>query len=312
MKQLVYLMLMLLCVSLSANASSRRGQNETPPPQIYKDRVQSMLDSLVVDEMADKISPLSEEQQQQLREAMRSADAFSFDTPKDIVIKNHTIPLSLSNPGIPVIKLGHTFNTTLIFTDAAGNPWSVETLADVSNTDVVSVAKKAPNIITIKPLKSAGKTNLPVKLTGQQRPITFLFDISDEEVYFDVDIQVDAMGDHVDSQKMTSMTHYQNKQTVAPRLNLEPEKSLLLQFMTPEGYEERRLFDENRKPVDPRDFMAWTKGEKVFLLTPHAPFSPDPLDYIASPDGVHKLLEYKKRPVIAVRKNAKIFWLHIE
>lgn len=297
--------------SLSAEAS-RRNQDEAPAPQIYKERVKSMLDQLVVDGISDKRSPLTPEQQKQINDAMRSADAFQYDATSNLVIKNHSIPISLAKPGIPVVKLGHTFTTSLIFTDVAGNPWAVELLTDVSNSDVVSVTKKAPNIISVRPQKRAGKTNLPIKLVGEQRPITFLFDISDTEVYFDVDVQVDALGNNADSQKLLSMTHFNARQPISPRLNVEPDKSLLLQFMTPEGYSERKLFDERRDPVDPRDFTAWSKGEQLFIITPHGPYSPDPVDIIASPDGRHSLLEFKKTPVIAVRKNGKIFWLHVE
>lgn len=311
MKYFIAMVLLSILVSSEVDASSRRN-NETPPPQIYKDRVKEMLDNLVFEEMLDNQSPLSKEQQEQARKAFREEDSFFYDTPGSLEITNHKIPISLSKPGIPLIKLGHTFTTTLIFTDAAGNPWSVDTLTDMSDSEVVSVVKKATNIITVRPKKKAGKTNLPIKLAGQQRPVTFLFDISDQQVFFDVDIQIDALGDHNDSQHMLSVTRFQSNQAVAPRLNVELDKSLLLQFMTPEGYQERRLFDEHRKPVDPRDFMGWTKDGKLYIMTPHLPFSPDPDDYHASPDGRHRLLEFKEIPILAVRKNSKIFWLHVE
>lgn len=303
---------LIALTSADAFSASRRSNDQAPPPQIYKDSVKNMIDQLVLDESLNELSPLSEEQQEQARKILRKDDLFLYDTPKSLEITNHTIPISLSQPGIPLIKLGHTFNTTLIFTDAAGHPWTVDTLTDMSDSEVVSIAKKAPNIITVRPKKKAGKTNLPIKLAGQQRPITFLFDISDEEVYFDVDVQIDSMGDHNDSQRMVSVTQFQNQQQVAPRLNVELDKSLLLQFMTPEGYKERLLFDEHRKPVDPKDFMAWTKDGKLYLMTPHLPFNPDPIDYHASPDGRHRLLEFKEIPILAVRKNSKIFWLYVE
>lgn len=306
------IILILLGVAFDSLGQARRNNNEQPPPQIYKDRVKAMLDDLVVDEITNGISPLTPEQQEQVRGAFRSNDAFQYDTGRELKIRNVKIPISLATPSIPTVKLGHTFTTTLIFTDAAGNPWSIDTLTDMSDSDVVSVEKKAPNILTVRPKKRAGKTNLPIKLTGQQRPITFLFDISDQDVFFDVDVQIDALGDHNQSQSLISMTRFQNHQSVAPRLNVDGEKSLLLQFMTPEGYTERRLFDERRQPVDPRDFMAWSKDGRLYIMTPHLPYSPDPIDYHASPDGRHRLLEFRERAIIAVRMNTKIFWLHIE
>lgn len=311
-RTLCFVILVLSFLGIQSAHAARRGENEPATPKIHKDRVKAMLDQLVVDDISDSTYPFTPEQEKQIKDALKSADAFLYDSSEDISIKNHVIPLSLTNPGIPVIKLGHTFTTSLIFTDVAGNPWSVETLTDVSDSEVVSVVKKAPNIITVRPKKMAGKTNLPVKLVGEQRPVTFLFDISNTEVYFDVDVQVDALGDNANSQQTLSLINFNTKHTAAPRLNLEPEKSLLLQFMTPKGYEERKIFDEHRQPVDRRDFMAWSKGNALYVVTPHGPYSPDPSDIVASPDGRHTLMEFVRTPVIAVRKNGKIFWLHIE
>jgi hypothetical protein len=140
----------------------------------------------------------------------------------------------------------------------------------------------------------------------------FLFDISEEEVYFNVDVKLDALGDHEQSQQLRSINQYSNNKSVSPKLTAEPAKELMLQFMTPEGYREKRLFDEFRDPVDPRDFVAWTKDGRLYLLTPHDSYTPDPVDVSAASDGRHKLFEFAELPVITVRKGSKIMLLYIE
>lgn len=297
--------------SMAGRSNGRETEGEQPP-EIYKDRAKAMLDGLANNEVMGTLSPLTDKEKDEFRKILRERDQFLYSADPNIKIQNVVMPITLRQSDIHVVKLGHTFTTTLVFTDASGNPWTVDTLTDVSNTEVVSVVKKGKNIIAVRPLKKSGQTNLPVKLAGHQRPVIFLFDISDEEVFFNVDVQLDGVGDSVQSQNSMAINDYKNKNMVQPKLAIEPEKELMLQFITPTGFNEKRLFDEYREPIDPRDFIAWTKGDKLYLLTPHDSHTPDPVDVSASSDGVHKLFEFNKIPVIAVRKGSKIVMLYIE
>lgn len=308
----VLVALVMTAVSTTALANSRRGDKEPEPPKVYKEKVQRMLNALVVDDAGNKTSPLTKEEHEEFRQHLRSNDMFRYEPNDGLQITNETVRVSLKEPGIPVIKLSHTFTTTLIFTDVLGNPWEVDTLTDVSNKEVVSVEVKKPNMISVRPKKRAGKTNLPVKLKGEQRPITFLFDIVDDEVYFDVNVEVDGFGDSSASQRALALNNYSQGLRVAPKLNRDPAKQLMLQFMTPEGYEQKRVFDDYREPVDERDFVVWTKGDEMFVLTPHDAYNPDPIDVIAGNDGRYKLLVFKKIPLLAMKKDSQIHWLHIE
>lgn len=303
---------MLIALIQSFDANAQRAGREEEPPKIYKERAKKLLDSISNADLLSDASPLTIEEQEQYRGILREMDAFAYDKPNGLQVKNHVIPISLRESSISEIKLGHTFTTTLVFTDAAGNPWSADTLTDISNSDVVSVVKKEPNIITVRPLKKAGQTNLPIKLKGHQRPLMFLFDIVEDEVYFNVDVKLDGLGDNPLSQQIRSIGQYSSNQSVKPKLTLEPAKELMLQFLTPEGYQERRLYNEFREPVDPRDFVAWTKDGRLYLLTPHDSYTPDPVDVTAASDGLHKLFEFSALPVITVRMGSKITLLYIE
>lgn len=308
---LITIPFLAMSFSFEANASRGGAQQEQAPPQIYTERARQMLDRLAADMTLPQNQPLTEEEQEQFLEMLRSRDQFLYAPSSELKIQNKAVPINIRTHEISTIKLSHTFTTTIVFSDAAGNPWNVDLLTDISDSDVVSVSKRAPHIIAVRPLKKAGKTNLPVKLRGEQRPITFLFEISDEEVYFNVDVQVEALGDHVRSQQMRSLSQYRSDRRVSARMTPEPEKDMMLQFMTPEGYQERRLYDEYGNEVDDRDFVAWSKGSTLYVLTPHNTFTPDPKDIYAASDGRHKLFEYPLIPVVSMRKDSKIFMLYL-
>ena len=173
---IIYTLTLTVLFSSFVEAASR-GKNETPPPQIYTERARALLDSISSKNVLSEQSPFPEEHQKEITKILKKEDSFFYDQPDTLKIKNKLIPVSLRDRGVIVIKLGHTYNTTIVFTDMLGNPWTVKTLADVSNSEVVSVLSPAPHIMTVKPKKMSGQTNLPVKLEGEQYPIMLMFDI---------------------------------------------------------------------------------------------------------------------------------------
>lgn len=295
-----------------ALAASRGSNKEAPPPQIYTKKYGQILDALTAEEVASDTSPFTLEQQDELRELLTHSHKMAFDQPNTLKVTNKDIPLSLRERKVVEIKLGHTYTTTVVFTDSMGNPWSVDTLSDVSNSDVVSMVHPAPHILSFRPQKKSGQTNLPVKLSGEQYPITLLFDINEDEVYFNVDVKADGLGDHKNSQRAISMQAYTKGDLVPPKLNADPAKELMLQFLTPEGYAPKHLKDEYGERVDPRDFTAWAKDGKLYVITPHDHYSPAPIDISAASDGRHRLFEFVETSVIMMRRNSQVMMIHIE
>ncbi len=298
----------------AANSSRNRSNkgNETPPPQVYTERAKKLLDSLAADNVFDRESPFTESQKEELNSILKSEDSFYYDQPRALEIKNEVIKVSLRDRKIIHIKLGHTYNASIVFTDALGNPWTTSMLTDMSNSDVVSVKSSAPHILTARPLKRSGQTNLPIKLAGEQYPLMLMFDVNDKEAYFNADIRVDGMGDHKLSQQALSMAQYQKGQTVTPKLGAEPAKEMMLQFLTPEGYSRRQLVDEYGNDVDVRDFMAWTYKDRLYIITPHNHYTPEPLDVSSASDGRHRLFEFSNTSVALMRKNSKVLMIHIK
>jgi hypothetical protein len=299
-----------------ADAQERVGRRSAPTgeeqPRTYTENAKRMFDRLAIGGLKDELLMFSDKELNDLNELLRRKDSFVYDPPSEVEILNKQMPVSLAKSNIPLVKLGHTFTTTLIFTDSAGNPWSADMLSDVSNNQVVSVSKKAPHIITVRPMKRAGKTNLPIKLAGHQHPITFLFDISDEEVYFDVNVQLDQLGDHPESRRVLAVSQYAKQGHVSPTFSTSAAKETMFNFMTPEGFTQRRLFDEYRTPVDRRDFVAWTKGDRLYILTPHHSYTPDPVDVATSSDGRYRIFEMPNVPVVTMLKGSQLHYIHVE
>ena len=56
--------------------------------------------------------------------------------------------------------------------------------------------------------------------------------------------------------------------------------------------------------------MGWKKDGKLYIITPHLDYSPEPIDISASSDGRHKLFEYVDTSVVMMRKNNQIIMLY--
>lgn len=302
----------LICVISQTNVwAQTRSSGDKPPKQEYTEKFRAILDDIAASRAIRDIS-LSPKEQDDLNKVLRQNDSFVFAPPKTLKPQDVVLRLDPSRPGTPVIKLGHTFITTLVFTDAAGNPWDVETLTAVSDGKMVTSSKVDGHVITIQPKVRAGQANLPIKLAGEQRPITFLLEISEDEAYFTVDVQLDGLGNSRGSETIRAVSQYSNNQALTPKLTVDPDKELMQKRITPPGYTQVRLFDEYRVPVDERDFVAWKKDGMLYLLTPHDSFTPDPVDISPLSDGRTKLMEFNFLPVLSVRQNSKVFWLRVE
>lgn len=310
-----------LCVMalISSNSFAARGGSssaETPPPKIYTERAKALLKKLSAESALDEESALTPKQKEEFKEILKKEDEFIYDQPKSLIVKNEVVNYSLNSRDVIEVKLGHTYNTTVVFTDVLGNPWQAKTLASMSDNDVVSLleqdGEKATHIFTFKPKKLSGQTNLPIKLLGEQYPITLLFTINDDEVYFNLDVKVEGLGNSLESQRKKAMDSYADGNAPSPLLNKEPETELMLQNITPEGYAKHDLRDSYGDRVDSRDFTAWSHDNKLYIMTPHQHYSPQPIDVSVASDGRHKLFEYNKTSVVLVRRNSQVLMLYIK
>jgi hypothetical protein len=305
-------MALTLSFSLLGNAHAAREKEETPPPTVYTERAKNMLDSLVAEDLIGDIMMLSEKEREDLLRSLREKDDLVYSPYEGLSEDNAPLKVDMVHDRKLDINLGHTYNTTLTFKDTLGNPWSFQILSDVSNEDVVSVDKIAPHILNIRPQKKAGKTNIPILLKGKFSPLMLVFDISDNVVQMNVDIQVEGMGDSMLSQKAQSKSAYTSGYAVPPKITEDPAKELMLLFITPDGYEKRDLVNEYGEEVDYRDYVAWTKDDKLYIITPHDSFHPAPQDISRSPDGQSLLFEYDLVPLVTMHQGNKTIMLYVK
>lgn len=304
--------LLVLIISLSGNAFAARNSDEEKPPRVYTERAKAMLDKLVADESIGDTVPFSRKELQDYKNELRLKDSFKYDPDSTLYEESKNIPVDMQNQHVVTIKLGHTFNTTVTFTDSLGNPWSFSLLSDISNKEVVSAKQAAPHILNVRPQKLDGKTNIAVILKGLTTPLNLVFDINNDEVYMNANLQVEGIGDSAASQIEKSKASYAQQGYVEPKLTHDPVKEQMLLFLTPEGYERRTLVDEYGEEVDYRDYVAWTRNDKLFIITKHDAFHPQPIDITSAPNGMNLLFEYDLVPVVTMEQGNKTVMLYIK
>lgn len=123
-------------------------------------------------------------------------------TPYPVIAEPVTRSLNMSmTPGVapPVLRLSAGMLSTIVFTDAAGNPWDIKSVAlnrsqfsdgvtqgltSNSNDDNRSIN----NILTLEPLNPASYGNVSVTLEGLATPVIFTLSTGQNKV----DVRVDA------------------------------------------------------------------------------------------------------------------------
>ena len=261
-----------------------------------------------------EIFAFSEEEASAVQETVRKRDKFLYSAPDGISVSNQIFqikPRLGDKDEIPLILLGHNYTSTLVFVDQDGAPWTTDLLTDISNTEVFSVEKKAPHIITVRAKKKAGEANLPILLKGEQYPLTILFKISDAESYFTVDMLVSGFGDHSQGTKAMSGYNEGTSGGIPPRYDASEDVNKMVMGITPEGFNKSRVFDAYATEVKDLDFMVWRKDGLMYILTPHTYYSPRPHDVHVSPDGRNRLFVLNDVPIIKMRKFNKIIDLNI-
>lgn len=123
-------------------------------------------------------------------------------TPYPVIAEPVTRSLNMTmTPGVapPVLRLSAGMLSTIVFTDAAGNPWDIKSVAlnrsqfsdgvtqgltSNSNDDNKSIN----NILTLEPLNPASYGNVSVTLEGLATPVIFTLSTGQNKV----DVRVDA------------------------------------------------------------------------------------------------------------------------
>lgn len=185
----------------------------------------------------------------------------------------------------PIVRLSSGMLTTIVFTDGAGNPWNIDSVAlnrllfsdgaDVMKTDASSQDPTnqggnnlVKNILSIEPLNPVAYGNVIVTLVGLDKPIILMLSTGQQEV----DMRVDA--------RISGVNPNRPIKSSSSGLTTEMDDATLL-FVdgTPPDTSERMKTSSN-------DIKAWRYNDELIVRTERTIIYPAYLSSVTSSSGI--------------------------
>ncbi|MFT3742032.1 MAG: DotH/IcmK family type IV secretion protein [Gammaproteobacteria bacterium] len=244
--------------------------------------------------MAITALPLSPSQIELLRNlydaTQRAAAVFPGVPPRPT---STSIAVNLS-PGAtpPVIRLGAGFVTSLVFVDASGAPWPIESYS-LGNPNAFNIQwDKKSNILLIQAIAAHRVGNLAVILRGLNTPI--MIDLSPGQAAMDVrvDLRIPRLGPEARPASYDSLPGTES-----------PYLLNLLDGIPPPGA--KSLTSSGC------DNCVWLLDGKLYLRTQFTVISPGWISTMSSADGTH-VYEMQPTPMILASFEGKMIKMRIE
>lgn len=214
----------------------------------------------------------------------------------------------------PVVRLSSNMLTTLVFTDAAGSPWEIESVAlnrslfsdgsDINQVAVSPTAQDAPqpsrtrNFLTIEPLNSYAYGNVAVTLRGLDTPVIFMLATGQNEV----DVRVDARISGINpAQKLTQA---QNCLTGCFSKELDDLTLMFVDGTPPAGAQPLKASSS--------EVEAWEYGESLVVRTTTPLIYPSFNSSVTSSSGVTVYKFEKEVRSITLSKGSSAKTIHLE
>ncbi len=285
----------LFCLSaggvLAQNMPASGTQNATPAPAvapIAPTALPPLPSGAPVNEQVDfgelvrNSLGLTPEQIRILRKEMdqrqKAASELPKVPPKPVSRMVQTSPAPGTTP--PVIRLFQGYATSLILSDASGQPWPVENFAEGNNTlfEVKRMDGPGGSALSIVPLNPYASSNLVVYLKGLPTPVPLSLVSGQKEVDFRVDVRVQGRGPN---------TQY-SVAGLPPATNTA--LTSVLEGVSPDGGKALRVSD--------KEAQAWlTKEGSLYLRTHLQVISPAWIGSMRSTDGMNV---YEMQPVSSI------------
>lgn len=179
----------------ASNLGKQVNEPKVPPQVVYPARAEVVQDAVADIEDAQ----LTPEQYNKIKQIFLTRErlkATPYVTPPKPVTRTLAINL---DPGIspPVIRLTRGQQTSIVFSDANGDPWFVDKVSlnrtlfsDGREKDAGSkdAAEKGTNVVTLEPTTPAAYGNVTVTLNGLSTPVILILTSAQDQV----DMRVDA------------------------------------------------------------------------------------------------------------------------
>lgn len=191
----------------------------------------------------------------------------------------------------PVIRLGAGFVTSLVFVDASGGPWPIESYSLGNPTAFNIQWDRKSNILLIQAIAAHKVGNLAVLLRGLNTPV--MIDLTPGQAAMDVrvDLRIPGLGPYA-------------KPTYSGIPSTEDPSLLnLLDGIPPPG----------AKPLKTTacDECVWLLDGRLYLRTQFTVLSPGWISTLSSADGTH-VYEMQPTPMILATYNGKMVKINIE
>lgn len=227
-----------------------------------------------------------------LAETKRASAASAEAPPKPV---STTQMVSLAPGSVPPpIRMQQGFITSIVFIDATGSPWPIES-CNVGNPKAFNLLpwQAGGNTLMIQALSMYTYGNLAVKLQNLATPVMLTLVPGQKEVDYRVDLRVQQMGPN------------SNGKTVDDYLPSGANNILLgvLDGVPPDGAQSLDVVGG--------DCQAWKLGDKMYLRTRLTILSPSWIAVMTSSDGT-KAYEMEKSSDVLVSKYGKAVNLRIK
>lgn len=240
--------------------------NSAPPSQLPPNPdSESAFSSMMQQNM-----PLSPQQIVKLRQmidaSQRAATISPTVPPKPV---SSTIMVNLA-PGAtpPAIRLAQGYITSLVFVDSTGAPWPIAAydMGDPKTTTIQWDGKS--NVLLIQATSAYGDSDLVIRLSGLNTPITLALVLGQRVVDYRTDIHVAGIGPNTkDIPTGTALPNSANQVLLSVLDGVAPA-------------------DSKQLTVTGGDCMAWLLGDTMYLRTRLTVLSPGWIGRMVSPDGM--------------------------
>jgi intracellular multiplication protein IcmK len=248
------------------------------------------------------ISPLSDDQIKEVRKvynSMNRAMSFTDDVPPTPLTSAMTVDLS-TGATPPVIRLAAGYITSVVFTDATGEPWPIKAY-DIGNPSAYNIVwnqsdtkgqDTLQNTLMIQSMVPFQEGNLAVIMKGLNTPIMFTLIPGQRVVDYRIDVRVPKLGpDTKVTQQSLSMPDNGTLQDVLN--NIAPAKSKVIN-------------------LSGGNATGWVVGKKMYIRTPLTILSPAYQAVLSGSDGFMKAYELQKASVILASWQGKYLDLKVE
>jgi len=249
------------------------------------------------------ISPLSPNQIKDVRRAyntMNKASTFTQDVPPTPLTSAMTVDLS-TGATPPVIRLAAGYITSVVFTDATGEPWPIKAY-DVGNPNAFNIVwnqtgdakdgETLQNTLLIQSMVPYQEGNLAVIMKGLNTPIMFTLIPGQKVVDYRVDIRVPRAGPQA-KVKQENLPEHASPLLQDVLNNIAPPKARVLNITGGQA-------------------SGWVVGKRMYIRTPLTIISPAWISTMSGSDGFIKAYELPKASVVLAVIQGKMIQLKIE